>query len=344
MRVLVTGSTGFVGSHTVGPLLDRGHDVRLLVRDEAKAARMLALKGVAPDRVELHRGDMLDLDAVKTALAGAGAVVHAAAAIGVTSGGQVSVHEQNVSGTRNVVGTAADMGLDPIVHVSTIAVFIPPAEPVIRADSPLGTPSAEYGTSKLEAERMVRGLQDGGQPITIVYPGGVLGPDQPSLDTALEGIVGARSQGWPVVRGGVGIIDVRDLGEALAACVAPGQGARRFLLGGTFLTWGEFGSLIDDLTGVRARRIRLPGPLLMGLAGLLDLLRRVRPIAYPLTRDAAEFMVTMVPTDDQPTWDALALTPRDVRVTVEDALRWLAADGHLEPRYAGKLAPGAGPA
>jgi deazaflavin-dependent oxidoreductase (nitroreductase family) len=65
----------------------------------------------------------------------------------------------------------------------------------------------------------------------------------------------------------------------------------------------------------------------------------VRPFDYPLTRDAAEIMVSMVPTDDEPTLEALDLQLRPVRETVGDAIRSLAADGHLAPARAGRLAP-----
>jgi nucleoside-diphosphate-sugar epimerase len=342
VRVLVTGGTGFVGSYTVPALLARGHEVRLLVRDQAKAATVLARRGVdvaADPRIELARGDMLDAAAVGAAAAGCDATIHSAAAIGVTSGGAVPVTEQNVGGTRTVVGAAIEAGHDPVVHISTIAVFLPPSEPVITTESPLASPRNEYGRSKVEAERWVRELQAQGHPVTIVYPGGVLGPDQPSLDATLEGIAGARRQGWPNAPGGVCLIDVRDLADALSASIEPGRGPRRFLLGGPFMTWPQLGDLCDELTGVKARRVPFPQPVILALGSLLDLARRVRPIAYPLTRDAAEIMVKTVPTDDQPTLDALGLALRPTAETVEDALRWLAREGHLAPKHAGRLAP-----
>lgn len=339
MRVLLTGGTGFVGSFTVPALPARGHQVRLLVRDEAKAVAILAQRGVASDRVELVRGDMLDAAAVRAAVTGCDAVVHAAAAIGVTPGSTVNVRDQNVLGTANVVGTAIDLGLDPIVHISTVAVFIPPHGPTITTASPLASPRNDYGRSKVEAEAAVRRHQDAGAPVTIVYPGGVIGPDQPHLDATLEGIAGARKGGWPLAPGGVALLDVRDLAVALAAAVVPGQGPRRLLLGGHFIGWPALGDLTDELCGVRARRVPFPKPVIMAIAALLDLVRRVRPIAYPLTRDAAEIMVTMVPTDDQPTLDTLGIELRPLRVSLEESLRWMAAEGHLPAKHAGRLAP-----
>ncbi|MFC7728990.1 NAD-dependent epimerase/dehydratase family protein [Actinomadura keratinilytica] len=338
MRVLVTGASGFVGSHTVAALLAAGHRPRALVRDPGRAAEVLAALDVPADRVELVPGDMLDAASVAAALDGCDAAVHAAAAVGV-AGPPSDLVETNVAGTRNVVGGAVARGLDPVVYVSTVAVFVPPPGPVITADGPLAAPRTGYGRSKVAAERYVRELQDAGAPVTTVYPGGVCGPHQPRLDSLMAGLAGALGLLWPVPPGGVSVLDVRDLAAALARAVTPGRGPRRWMLGGHYLTWPQLADLCDDLTGVRCRRLPVPAAAMLGLGSALDAVRRVRPVGYPLTRDAAEFMVTLVPTDDRPALDALGLALRPPRETVADALAWLAAAGHLPARRAGRLAP-----
>ncbi|TDD79944.1 nitroreductase family deazaflavin-dependent oxidoreductase [Actinomadura darangshiensis] len=338
MRIFVTGASGFVGSHTVRALLAAGHRPRALVRDARKAARVLRSIGVAAEDVEFVQGDMLDADAVSQALKGCEAAIHTAAAIGVT-GGAGDLVEVNVRGTRNVVGGAVAQGLSPVVHVSTIGVFVPPNGPVITAGDALASPRTDYGKSKLAAERYVRGLQADGAPVTIVYPGGVCGPDQPVLDALMEGLAAALGKVWPLPGGGVSVIDVRDLGEALARSVEARQGPSRWVLGGHYLTWPQYADLCDRLTGVKCRRIRVPSRLMLELGSALDAAKRVHHFDYPLTRDAAEFMVTLVPTDDRPILDALDLTLRPVEETVADGLRWLAQNGHLNPRRAGRLAP-----
>lgn len=339
MRVFLTGGSGFVGSYAVPALLARGHEVRLLVRNVDKAKSVLGRRGVDWGAVDVTTGDMLDRDAVEQAVTGCDATVHAAAAIGVTTGGHSSVFELNTTGARNVIGAARAAGHDPVVHVSSVAVFVPPDGPVISADSPLANPTADYGRSKLATEQELRALQDDGAPITIVYPGGVLGPDPPSIDATIEGIIAARTQGWPKTSGGVCVIDVRDLAEALAAAVRPERGPRRLMLGGPFYSWAELGALLDELTGVRAFRLPLPKPVLFGAATLLDQIRKIRPLGYPLTRDAAEVMTTMVPTEDQPTLDELDIKLRPTTETLEDTIRWCAAEGHLPGKNAGRLAP-----
>ncbi|HEX7133990.1 MAG TPA: NAD-dependent epimerase/dehydratase family protein [Iamia sp.] len=339
MKVLVTGGGGFVGSYTVPALRAAGHEVRLLVRSPERALGVLGRRGITEDDVELVVGDMVDADAVGRAVAGCTATIHAAAAIGMTGHDGTSVLDVKTTGARTVVGAALDAGHDPVVHVSSVAVFVPPVEPVIGPTSPLASPRTDYGRSKVVTEEELRARQDAGDPITIVYPGGVIGPDQPHLDATLEGLVAARTQGWPRTRGGVNLVDVADLAAVLVGCLTPGAGARRLLLGGHFLPWAELGALVDDITGVRAWRAPLPKPVLMGFAAALDGVRRIRPLAYPLTRDAAEIMTTMVATDDSVTLDSLGVELRPVRESLIETVGWLAEAGHLPAKNAGRLAP-----
>ncbi|MEX2292642.1 MAG: nitroreductase family deazaflavin-dependent oxidoreductase [Acidimicrobiales bacterium] len=338
MLVALTGGSGFVGSHTTVRLIAHGHRPRLLVRDPVKAARVLEALEVDLADLELVVGDMTDRDAVNQWLEGADAVIHAAAAIGVT-GPRTDLLTQNVLGVENVVGASVELGIDPVIHVSTVAVFVPPDRPLITPEARLSSPRTDYGRSKLVAERYVRRLQDDGASVTIVYPGGVLGPGQPTLDALMEGLAGALGSAWPMPSGGVAMIHVEDLAEVLARLIEPGRAARRFTLGGDFLHWPELADLCDDLTGVRCRRMVIPGWAMIALGAVLDAAKRIRPFAYPLTRDAAEIMVTMVPTDDSAVLLETGVKLRPVAATVEEALRCLAAEGHLAPEKAGRLAP-----
>lgn len=330
MRVLVTGASGFVGSYAVGALVDAGHEPQLLVRNPAKARKVL---GAVADGLTVHAADIRDAAAVRSALQRCEAVLHAAADMGVT-GRRADLHGANVVGLENVLGQAVELGLDPVVHVSTVAVFVPPGEPLITVESPLASPRNGYGRSKVAGERYAREL--GG--VTIVYPGGVVGPNQPTLDALNEGFRAGVTQGWPIVPGGVSVLDVRDLAVALARCFTPGKSGGRYLIGGNFLTWPEVVAVCEQVTGRKLRTFPLPASLLRGLGSALDALKAVLPIAYPLTRDAADIMVTMVPTDDSLARAELGVTLRPVEDTVSDTLRWLQAEGHLDARRIGRLA------
>jgi len=78
------------------------------------------------------------------------------------------------------------MGLDPIVHVSSYTALLPPDPPgaVLTPDSPVTRPGATYARSKAESDLVARRYQEQGAPVVIVYPGGVVGPDDPFLGTA----------------------------------------------------------------------------------------------------------------------------------------------------------------
>jgi nucleoside-diphosphate-sugar epimerase len=165
--------------------------------------------------------------------------------------------------------------------------------------------------------------------VTIFYPGGICGPDQPTLDTMNEGLVSGLRQGWAMTKGGVGLVDVRDLALLLAASMNPGVGPRKYMIGGNFLTWAELADLCDEVTGGRCRRFPAPVPVLKAMATLLDLAKKVAPIRYPLTRDAAEMMVSMVRTHDDPTLEALGVRLRPARETLADTIAWLRTADHL---------------
>lgn len=335
MRVLVTGGTGFVGSHAVEALLAAGHEVRLMVRRPAKVDAVLGPRGIVP--TEVVAGDMTDPDAVRRAIEGCDAVLHAAAAVGVASG-DVSATRMNVVGTRNVVGQAVEAGCDPILYTSSVAVLYPPTETLLTLDSPLGTPLSEYGKSKVEAEQYVRGLQADGAPVVSILVGGVYGPDQPELDSAMVSIVAASSQAMVVTRSGVAVLDVRDLAQVFVRALEPGRGARRYLAAGQFLTWSEWTDALDEVIGRKCRRIPVHPSLMLGLGRLLDRLKRIRDFDYPLTYEATIYMTSGVPTDDSAVHDDLGVTYRPVRETFVDSTRWLIAAGHLDPKHAPALA------
>jgi dihydroflavonol-4-reductase len=333
LKVLVTGGTGFVGSHAVEALQTAGHEVRLFARSRERAERMAEVRGVALGEVAL--GDMSDADTCRAALEGCDAVVHAAASVEI--GKSRSVFESNVSGIRNIVGAAAERGLDPVVYVSTIATLFPPTGPVMTVDDPVVNLHTDYGRSKAEGERTVRELQQRGAPVVSVYPSGVYGPDDPGPGASSKGLRDRIAVSCMLTTGGTGAVDVRDLAQILTASIEPGRGPRRYMAGGHFLSWEQEADLLDRLLVKPVRRVKAPPWLVRVIGRGVDATKRLRPsFDYPLTYEAAHFMTEMVPCDSQRTLDELGLAFRPIEQTLADAIEWMVKAGELS-RERGEL-------
>ncbi|MDJ0789759.1 MAG: NAD-dependent epimerase/dehydratase family protein [Myxococcota bacterium] len=338
MRVLVTGGTGFVGSHLTHELLAKGHEVRLLARRPERVDAVLAPRGIVPN--EVVPGDMSDAEAVERALEGCEAVIHAAASVEIAASSDT--YRANVAGVEHVIEGAAKRGLDPIVHVSSIATLFPPPGPVSTPDDPIANLATDYGRSKAEGERRVRRLQDGGAPVVSVYPSGIYGPDDPGPSQTLKGLRDRLRYSWLITDGGVGIVDVRDLARVLAACLIPGRGPRRYMAGGHFLSWAAEAAICEDLVGRRVRKPRVPASAMRAMGHVVDAIRRVVPgFDYPLTHEAALFATLFRPSDDSRTLEELGVGYRPVEETLRDSIAWLVAEGHLAPKWAPALAAGA---
>jgi nucleoside-diphosphate-sugar epimerase len=332
VKVLVTGGTGFVGSHAVAALLRGGHRVRLLVRDPSKIQRVFEARGIQIDDYAV--GDMADAQAVRSALMGCDAVLHAAA----TLFGDSEIYAANVQGARNVLGIGCELGLDPILFTSTVAAMFPPAGERFTINDPIRGQETTYGRSKSEGERFARELQARGAPVVAIYPAAVFGPEDPGPGESTRGLRDGIRFGWPITSSGISIVDVRDLAEIIAAAVEPGRGPRRFMAGGHFTSWPEFANLCDTLTDRRALRIAIPAPLLRGIGRLLDAAKRIAPFNYPLTHEAAEFMTRFAPCDNSATVEQLGVQFRPTAETLEDTIRWLYETGEISEKIAGQIA------
>ncbi len=325
MVVLVTGATGFVGSHAVAALRRDGHDVRILVRNPDRIAAALEPHGV---RVSAVTGDMTDPVSVAAAVKGCDAVIHAAGEVGV-EGGTGPKTTANVDGVRTVVSAALEAGVDPVVYTSTITVHLPTDEPVITPDSPLAQPLSTYGASKRDAELLVRQWQAQGAPVTSFTIGGVYGPVSPHLDGSFGAVLAALETFMLVPPGGLGVVDVRDLATMLARAVEPGRGPRRYLAGGQYVTWAQWTRALGEAAGVDVAHQDVTAAEMIDLGRQCDLLRAEGKRSAPLSEEAAIIMTSGVPTDDGATLADLGCTYRPLAETFADTVGYLRAIGRL---------------
>ncbi|MCU0310920.1 MAG: NAD-dependent epimerase/dehydratase family protein [Acidimicrobiales bacterium] len=337
-RVLVTGGSGFIGAHSARALVDAGHPVRFLVRDRGRLERTAGALGVPLDDVVL--GDVGDAPAVRRALHGCDAVLHAAAVVGTGADGAEAMTATNEHGARTVLGAAVEMGLDPIVHVSSGSVLYPTDEPVVGPDSPLVEGLGPYAASKVAAERFARELQEAGAPVVCTYPMMVLGPPAGERAGESAGALPIFLRSRVVTDVGYwSTVDVRDVASVHVAAMRPGLGPRRYTCGGHFLATGEAVTLMERATGRAMWRVPVPVSALVAMGGLSERLSRVVRSATTFTRDAMVYLTRAVPVDDTRTVDELGVTFRDPFETIRDTIQGLVASGTITPAHAGKAAP-----
>jgi nucleoside-diphosphate-sugar epimerase len=336
VRVLVTGGTGFVGSHSAAELVRAGCEVRLLVRDPRKVERVFAPHGAAPK--DVVAGDVTDAASVARALEGCDAVLHAAAVVALEAHRAAEAWGTNARGVEVVLGEAERRPLSSVVYVSSAAALFRAGGGPIAPDDPVASVRSPYARSKGEAERTARGMLERGAPLRISYPVGVLGPDDPGLSEMNHTLQVLLRDFVAVTSSGISVVDVRDLARAHAALVLGRAEPGRYVIGGHFLSWREVADLIDGLTGGRVRRVRLPGALMRAAGRVGDLVKRFAAFDFPLTHEAMTFATRWPGADSRRIEDALGACFRDPAETFADTLRWLAKAGHLEPRRIGRLA------
>jgi nucleoside-diphosphate-sugar epimerase len=326
MRVLVTGATGFVGSHAVKEFLARGFDVRVLARTPSKVPAVLGPLGCAVD--DVVEGDMTDAHAVARALEGCDAVLHCAAEVGVSGGSSVGIGDANVRGATNVLRLAADQGLDPIVWTSTVTAYLPSEDDVLTLDSPLAEPLSTYAGQKRDIELLARDLAAAGAPVVSVVVGGVYGPVSPHHDSSFAALTGALAMGMVAPAAGLGIVDVRDLATGLASALTPGRGPRRYLMTGQYVTWEQWAALFSEAAGVPVPYVEVTAEQMLEMGRQFDEARAAGQEMPPLSEEAATIMASGKPGDDSVALAELGVTYRPVVETFRDAIEWLRAEGH----------------
>jgi len=341
MKVFVTGATGMVGAHTTLELLRAGHSVRLLVRNREKAEQYFKSRGIAID--DYLVGDMRNAETIRQGLAGCDALFHAAAVVGIEKSQADLIYRSNMEALRAVIDTAVDAGVPNIIYVSSIGALCNDRRvvktPTIDESAALFDQSTDaYRRSKTDCERYVRSLQEKGATIQITYPTAILGPEDPGLSESNFGLQRFLTQLVPQCSSGFQIIDVRDLAIAHRLLIERGVPAdrtqARYVIGGHFCTWPEMGRLIDQVMGKRMFKLWMPDSWWYGIGVLLDQVKKVIPVDFPLTEEVAFLVTCWTPLSSARAERELGLQFRPVEQTLHDTIAWMYRAGYLKGKPA----------
>jgi dihydroflavonol-4-reductase len=269
MKVLVTGATGFLGSHLVASLLARGDLVVAVCRE---AEPELAEQGVT-----VRRGDVLDKASVVEAARGCEGVYHAAGKVSRKASDAEELYRVHVDGTRNVMAACREAGVRRVVVASTsgtIAVGDDPDHVATERDEPPVSLLSRwpYYRAKLYAERVALAANGEGLEVVCVNPSLLLGPGDLRGSSTDEVRLFLERRIPAVPPGGVSFVDARDAAEGMVLAMDKGTPGARYLLGACNLTVRELFARLSRLSGVRAPWLPVPrSPELVRMgAKLLD--------------------------------------------------------------------------
>ena len=251
-QALVTGASGFIGSHLVRALRGAGWSVRCLIRETSSRERL------PREGVELAIGNLADIASLKQALTGVKTVFHLAGRVRASSRDEFFL--ANRGGTKNLLQAARESGgVESFVYVSSLSAAGPSPDGHLLREDEEPRPVSFYGESKLAAEReALRCRED--FAVTILRPAAVYGPgDRDSLE-----VVKMAQRGWRFQPGGAGFtfssLHVDDVTDSIlrAAGRAGGEPAVYFLADGNSYTWEETFAILREILGERACRRKIP--------------------------------------------------------------------------------------
>jgi dihydroflavonol-4-reductase len=262
----VTGATGFIGSHVVRLLLQRGDRVRILARNSSPKNNVDGLG------CEIVLGDLKDAMSLTRRVQGCRKVYHVAADYRLWARNPQDIYASNVAGTRNLLSACCEAGVEKVVYTSTVGAIglrddgIPADE-----DSPVSLDDmiGNYKRSKFMAEGVAREFAVSGLPVVIVNPTTPIGAGDikptPTGKIILDFIEGRMPA---YVDTGLNFVAVEDVARGHLLAEERGRVGERYILGGENWSLEQLLERLASISGRRPPRMRIPWAIALFAASI----------------------------------------------------------------------------
>lgn len=286
MKALVTGATGFIGSHLVEKLVRSGTQVRCLVR------RTSDLQWLRNLPVEIAYGDCVDEDSLSSLVAGVDCVYHLAGATKVKR--EEDFFTINAGGTKNLIRACLyhSPKMEKFVYLSSQAASGPGVDEQMKVESDPDFPISSYGKSKRIAEEVV--LDNRSRiPITILRPSAVYGPRDHAFLSFLKLITKKIKFSLPGATQWISMCFVSDLVESLVRSgkTGVGDGEIFFISDGRRYRMEEIGDAFSSAMRIKAFLLPVPECLIHGIGAISETMSHFTGQPCLLTRGKAKEIV-----------------------------------------------------
>ncbi len=264
LKVFITGATGFVGSHVAQELSRRGADLRVLIRPTSKLENLDGLPA------EAVLGDLLQAEALRTAISGCDAVMHVAADYRLWVTHPEKMNAANVNGTRDLLRIARETGVPRFVYTSSVATmgFFSDGRLADEAtEVSLANMIGHYKRSKYLAEQEAIAAARAGQQVIILNPTTPIGARDTKPTPTGRIVVDFLNRRFPAYMDtGLNLVDVNEVAKTHADALEVGRPGERYILGGENLTLKQILDKMSAITGLPSPTLRVPHTVAMMFA------------------------------------------------------------------------------
>jgi dihydroflavonol-4-reductase len=335
MTTLVTGASGFLGSHVARQLVARGEDVRVLLRPSSHN------RAISDLSLEYVTGDLREPASLDRALKGVKRVFHVAADYRLWAKRSKDIYESNVGGTKNLLMAAENAGVEQFIYTSTVATIAvdrpqPPNESTeTRLDEMIG----HYKRSKWLAEQEVRNAAKNGAPIIIAMPTTPVGPwDWKPTPTGkiIVDFLNGKLPGY--VDTGLNFVGVEECAAGHLLVADKGKSGERYLLGAENLTLKQVLDILAKITGLRAPAMKISHGMALTAAYANTIFSRLTFREPQIPIEGVKIAQHKMFVDCSRAQRELGFRPGSVAAALERAVRWYEANGYVSARRARRIA------
>lgn len=328
-KVLITGSTGFIGNHVTRMALEKGDAIRCMVMPGEDRSPLDGMD------VEFVEGNLLDADSLQNVVKGVDKMYHLAALFAVWTKDPDLHFKINVDGTRSLMKAAMREGVEKVVYTSSIAALGCPGNGDYSTEETEFNAwpwASEYILSKYISHEMVKGLVGEGLPATMVMPGLPFGPGDraptPTGTMILRTLSGDMKNYW---EGGSCPVDVRDVAAGHVLAMEKGRVGQSYILGNkeANMPTRELIQLIGKIAGVEGAGTKeVSGKMMLRVAKAMELWSKITGKAPATTVKNTTYTLQPFYVDPSKAIDELGLPQTPIETAITDSIAWFRENGY----------------
>jgi dihydroflavonol-4-reductase len=320
-KILITGGTGFLGTHIVRQFLDVGEkNIRVMA---SSVPEWMKDSGVEP-----AEGSVTNKENVADAVRGASAIFHLAGKVSRDNNDAAAMNKIHLQGTRVLCEAAKEAGVKTMVLASSSGtIAVSEDDQVVDETFPqpveIFSRWAYYASKYYQERAALENFNGDGARLVIMNPSLLLGPEDDRLSSTkpVLDFLGRKIPFTP--SGGLNFVDARDAAAAFISALEKGGHQEKYLLGAANMTFADFFGRLERLSGVSAPMLKLPKQLAMTGSNIISSVfknwGRTSPIE-PKEVEQAEYYWYF---DSSKAKEDLGFSPRDEQETLNDTISYL---------------------